>query len=350
MPQPSLDRDAAADLAACRATLRAGSRSFLAASLLLPRRVRDPAAAVYAFCREADDSVDLGAIDFGGSADAVAHMRGRLDRTYAGRPLPLPADRALARVVARHGIPRALPEALLEGFEWDAAGRRYEDLPGLLAYAARVAGSVGAMMVVLMGVRAPELVARACDLGVAMQLSNIARDVGEDASAGRLYLPLQWLRAAGIEPEEWLARPVFNAGVGAVVQRLLHVADGMYARADDGIARLPPACRPGIMAARLLYAEIGREVKQAGFDSVSRRVVVTSRRKVDLLARSLIEAAVPARGVSTPPLDETRFLVEAVAAAPLRPAVVAQTRSLDSRMAWLVELFAQLDHRERVRG
>ncbi len=307
--------------------------------------MRDPAAAVYAFCREADDAVDLG-----GSAEAVARMRERLDRVYAGRPLSAPADRALARVVERYGLPHALPEALLEGFEWDAEGRQYEDLPGLLAYAARVAGSVGAMMVVLMGVRAPEVVARACDLGVAMQLSNIARDVGEDARAGRLYLPIRWLQEVGVEAQDWLARPVFTAGIGEVVQRLLRVADGLYARADLGIARLPLAFRPGIKAARLLYAEIGREVERAGLDSVSRRVVVTSRRKADLLVRSLIEAAVPMRDVPTPLLDEVGFLVGAVVAAPLRAAAITRPRSLDSRVAWLIELFEQLDQRQRAKG
>ena len=90
--------------------------------------------------------------------------------------------------------------------------RRYETLQDLDAYAARVAGSVGAMMTLVMGQRAPEIVARACDLGVAMQLTNIARDVGEDARAGRLYLPLQWLREAGIDPDAWLAKPVFTPG------------------------------------------------------------------------------------------------------------------------------------------
>ncbi len=102
-------------------------------------------------------------------------------------------------------MPRELPEALLEGFEWDLVGRRYETLEELQAYAARVAGSVGAMMAVLMGARSAAVLARACDLGVAMQLTNIARDVGEDARQGRLYLPLAWLREAGIDPER-LAR------------------------------------------------------------------------------------------------------------------------------------------------
>ena len=122
--------------------------------------------------------------------------------------MPAPADRALADIVHRYAIPRALPEALLEGLEWDARAQRYEDLDALCAYAARVAGSVGAIMSVLMGVRAPEVVARACDLGIAMQLTNIARDVGEDARRGRVYLPLQWLRSAGIDPDAFIAAPV----------------------------------------------------------------------------------------------------------------------------------------------
>ena len=177
-------------------------------------------------------------------------------------------------MVESFAIPRALPEALLEGIEWDSQGRRYEDLPALCAYAARVAGTVGAMMAILMGVRRPEDIARACDLGVAMQLTNIARDVGEDARAGRVYLPLTWLREAGIEPDDWLAKPHFNEALGSVVQRLLDAADALYARADSGIGRLPLACRPSIQAARQLYAEIGREVERAGLDSVSRRAVV----------------------------------------------------------------------------
>ena len=93
-------------------------------------------------------------------------------------------------MVAEHKLPRAIPEALLEGFAWDAAHRRYETLSAVRAYGARVAGSVGAMMCLIMGATSRDALSRACDLGLAMQLTNIARDVGEDARAGRLYLPL----------------------------------------------------------------------------------------------------------------------------------------------------------------
>ena len=96
-------------------------------------------------------------------------------------------------------MPRILPDALLEGLAWDAMGRRYATLSDLRAYSARVASAVGAMMCVLMRVRDRDALARACDLGVAMQLTNIARDVGEDAREGRLYLPTDWLAGAGVD-------------------------------------------------------------------------------------------------------------------------------------------------------
>ena len=254
-----------ADLRACRALLRGGSRSFYAASFLLPRRVRDPATALYAFCRLADDAIDL---DRGSGHGIPAKLRARLDMAYAGEPLEVAADRAFADAVARHAIPRDLPEAMIEGFAWDKAQRRYDTIEDVLAYAARVAGTVGAMMSILMGCREKAVVARACDLGMAMQLTNIARDVGEDAVSRRIYLPRQWLCEAGIDPERWLSAPHFTPPLAAVIRRLLEVADQLYARSDLGIGRLPPDCRPGIAAARLLYAEIGHEVARRHWNSI----------------------------------------------------------------------------------
>jgi phytoene synthase len=345
MSPPSFE-NIRADLDECRATLRGGSKSFHAASRLLPREVADSAVALYAFCRVADD-----AIDRAGGAAALPGLRDRLKRAYDHRPYPLASDRALAWVVARHAIPRALPEALLEGFAWDAEGRRYEELSDLTAYATRVAGTVGAMMALLMGARAPVSVARACDLGIAMQLGNISRDVGEDARAGRIYLPLRWLREAGVDPDAWLAQPLFNPAIGNVVRCLLHEAEALYARADGGIALLPAGCRPGIVAARLIYSEIGREVVRNGFDSVSRRAVVRGRRKLALLAQSVAHAMLAKASETMPAVPEARFLVDAVAAAPAPLRVVAPASvGLDGRIERVIAMFARLQAEEVARG
>lgn len=346
---------AVADMAVCRASLCEGSYTFFAASLLLPKAVREPASALYAFCRLADDAVD----NCNDKHAAVARLRARLDAAYSGQAQALAADRALSAVVAHFGIPRALPEALLEGFEWDADGRRYETIEDLQGYAARVAATVGAMMALLMGVRTPEGLARACDLGVAMQLSNIARDVGEDARMGRLYLPLQWLRDAGIDPDAWLAQPVFNDAIASVVERVLQAADLLYQRVDAGVAQLPLACRPGINAARFLYAEIGHEVGRRAMDSISQRAVVPRSRKAWLLARAMLSLS-PARAAHPAPcLQATQFLVDAtVVASPAHPAMhpaPAQrhvpwwrlNQRMSSRAEWVIDLFERLERSEQ---
>lgn len=336
---------ASVDIAACRELLRGGSRTFFAASLVLPRAVSDPAIALYAFCRLADDAVDLG----GGRFEAVERLRERLARAYAGQPVALPADRALADVVTRFAIPRALPEALLDGLAWDAEGRRYETLEDLLHYAVRVAGAVGAMMSLLMRRRDPAVVARACDLGIAMQLTNIARDVGEDARAGRLYLPMRWLREAGIDPEVWLRDARHDVRIGAVVHRLLAVADLFYDRSIPGIAALPASCRAGIHAARLIYAEIGREVERRGLDSVSQRAVVPASRKLRLLSDAFVRAAMnhgPCQGAAEP---AARFLIEAVEAETV-PGETARRRgkSTVEQAIWVLELFERLERRDQL--
>jgi phytoene synthase len=335
-PTPLPTPEAAADLDACRALLRQHARSFHAASLLLPRPVRDPASVLYAFCRVADDAVDVD----GGRHDVVDDLRARLALAYAGTPRATPIDRALARVVAQHSIPRLLPERLLEGLAWDAEGRDYETLDDLQDYASRVAGAVGAMMAVLMGVRSASGLARACDLGVAMQLSNIARDVAEDAALGRLYLPRAWMREGGLDPADWLARPRPSAALERVVGRLLAEADRLYARAAAGTVELPFSCRPGINAARLLYAAIGHGVARAGSAAMQRRVRVSSREKAWLLVRAVASPWPIARGRHAPALPANLALVRAAArdSAPTeRPAGAG----------FVIDLFLRLERAER---
>ena len=325
-----------ADLDACRAVLRQHARSFHAASLLLPRHVRDPASVLYAFCRVADDAVDVE----GGRHDAVDDLRARLALAYAGTPRATPIDRALARVLARHSIPRLLPERLLEGLAWDAEGRDYETLADLHDYASRVAGAVGAMMAVLMGVRSASGLARACDLGVAMQLSNIARDVAEDAALGRLYLPRAWMREAGLDPQRWLARPGPSAQLEQVIARVLAEAERLYARAAAGTAELPLSCRPGINAARLLYAAIGRGVLRAGSAAMQRRVRVSSREKGWLLLRALASPWPIARGRHAPALPANLALVRAATRE-------SEPAGRPAGASFVVDLFLRLERAER---
>jgi phytoene synthase len=333
----------AADRAACREMIRTGSRSFHAASLLLPEAMREAAYALYGFCRLSDDAVDEGTA----REAALAQLARRLDAAYAGRPFPAAPDRCLADTVRRHAIPKACFDALLEGFAWDLEGKSHRTLADVEAYAERVAGSVGAMMAALMGARAPAMVERACDLGVAMQLTNIARDVGEDARNGRLYLPLDWLEEAGIDPAAFLAAPVFTPALGKIVRRLLARAGHLYRQADPAIARLPAVMRPAIHAARLLYAEIGAAVAANGHDSVGARATTTPARKGWLVGRALQRAVRPA---PVTPLVEhegrARPLVAAVADEPLPPVAVARRPSVADDVNWVVDLFADLDGRE----
>lgn len=332
----------AADLAACEAAIRTGSYSFHAASRLLPGEVRSGAIALYAFCRSADDVVDLGR----DKVRAVLSLRDRLARIYEGRPDNRAEDRAFADLVARAQMPRALPEALLEGFAWDAMERRYRSLSEVRAYSARVAAAVGAMMCVIMGARDPHVLARACDLGVAMQLTNIARDIGEDAAAGRIYLPQDWLEEAGLTPDGFLSAPGPAPATAEMTRRLLFEADRLYHRAEAGVPGLPLACRPAILAARHIYAAIGGHIARAGHDSVTRRARTGLAQKVALsglaLGQALAGAVMPRSAVIyARPLSETRFLVEAAARHPVRPSPA------EGRAEALLQLFAQLEARDR---
>lgn len=354
MPNHTANPGAAAelgldDLAACRTLMRGGSKSFFAASLLLPARLRAPATALYAFCRLADDAIDEG----GDPAAAMKELERRLDAVYAGRPDSVDADRALAHVVHRYGLPRALPDALLDGFMWDAQGRKYHTLEDVEAYGARVAGTVGAMMSLIMGACTETALARACELGVAMQLTNIARDIGEDARNGRLYIPRNWFTDAGMDADAWLRKPVFDARVAQFTKRLLDRADALYSRGECGMAELSWDCRPAIAAARLVYAEIGRQLEREGLNSVDRRTVVSKRRKLVLIARATACAVnAPQAATGLTPLPAINYLVEAVALA-YGPAGRGgrwrmPQRNFEQRVEWMIDLFGRLEERDKL--
>ncbi len=334
------------DLQACVAMMKGGSRTFFAASRLLPPRMRAAAIALYAFCRVADDLVDEAAA---GDTAPLALLTQRLDAIYQGTPQDHVEDHALALVVQQYGLPRHLLDALIEGFAWDAQGRHYDTLQEVQAYGARVAGSVGAMMCWIMGPRDEATLARACELGVAMQLTNIARDVGTDAAIGRLYLPRQWLREEGLDPEAWLAAPCFGPAIATSIERLLQEADRLYALGQTGIAALPPDCRAAILAASMIYAEIGLQLRREGHNSVARRTVVSTGRKLVLLAGAWTQSHFIYMPVnSAPPLAAIKGLVQGCQTR--TPQAARQgpgwfpNRAMPQRVEWMLELFERREH------
>lgn len=296
------------DLAHCHALLARGSRSFSFAARLLPARLADPVAALYAFCRVSDDLVDE-------SADpraALERLAQRVDRAYAGQPDDDAVDRALSWLAEDHALPRVPIDALLDGYRWDVEARTYESLSDVIAYGVRVAGSVGVAMSWLMDRRAPHVLARACDLGIAMQLTNIARDVGEDARNGRVYLPREWLGMNDTALAAFRAHPHASPAVRDATRRLLDHADVLYLRADAGIEALPREVRPAIRVARALYAEIGSVVRERDHDSVAARAFTTPTQKARLAILALAEGMRRAPDheaiLHAPPLPEAAWL------------------------------------------
>ena len=335
-----------ADALACAAAIRVGSRSFHVAGLLLPATVHRSALALYAFCRLADDAIDHAPTP-AAAAEALDALERRLLLAYQGTPHPEPADRAFARAVRQHDIPIDVPRALLEGFCWDSRARRYATIDELIDYAMRVAGTVGVMMALIMGVRSASALARACDLGVAMQLSNIARDVGEDARAGRLYLPVAWLQEEGIDVDEFLVTPQASAPLARVVARLLAAAEPIYARAAGGIALLPASCRPAIHVALHLYRDIGRQVARNGLDSVSTRAVVSAPRKLALAACGAVAGfSIPSADVlDSAPLPQVRPLLASVSPPLLLSLEGLRWWNLRRRVIRVIDLFQRLERR-----
>lgn len=299
-------------LPSARAALARGSSSFDAAARLMGGRMRESVTLLYAWCRHCDDVIDGQVLGHGAGAlatvpleDRLAGLRAETTAALQCRASPGTVFAGLATVAQRHAIPPAFPLDLLEGFAMDAAGREYRTVEDTLDYAYHVAGSVGVMMANVMGVHDLPTLRRACDLGIAFQLSNIARDVMEDAGVGRVYLPRNWLEEARVPPDR-LDDPAHRAAVAAVVARLLDVAEPYYASARAGIGALPFRAGCAVAAARGIYREIGVIVRARGPDAWQSRAATTRWRKLRLAAEGCAVAAIE-RGPSwvraAPPRD-----------------------------------------------
>jgi phytoene synthase len=280
-----------------RDSITVGSKSFRAASRLFDRRTREEAWLLYAWCRHCDDQVDGQDHGHGQTVLSPDEQRSRLERlreqtreALAGRPVSDPAFAAFQRVGRE--LPQRFPLALLDGFAMDVEARRYATLEETLDYCWHVAGVVGVMMTHVMGARDGETLRRAQDLGLAFQLTNIARDVVEDAQNGRVYLPAAWLEEAGVAPvPAAVAAAQDRAAVHATAARLVAAAEPYYDSAREGLAALPFRSALAVAAARGVYREIGRKLTRRGSSAWDRRVVVGRPMKLWLFGRALLIAA-----------------------------------------------------------
>jgi len=270
-------------------SFRYHSRTFSLAARFLPRPVQLPVATLYLFCRRVDSIADQRVLEVGAdrALDEVKTVRDRLHATLAGRP---PDDevlwRRLAEVHEHYDLDRPPLEELIEGAVWDLEDRPIETMDDLIDYSNLVGGSVGAMMLPFLcdDPQYERLETAARQLGVAMQITNIVRDVGEDLDElNRIYLPSEWMRRHGVSPAV-LDDGEDPSGYAALLEEVMREAERYYRRSYDGIAALPFRARIGIRAAARMYREILNEVRANGYDNLNRRAYVSFGRKMLLVA------------------------------------------------------------------
>lgn len=272
-----------------RSTIQHHSKSFAFASTLIPEDARNDVEVLYTWCRHVDDAIDHAPADH--CEIVLESLRRELTAIYRGEPTGDPTINAMQALVERYGIPVVYPEELLAGMAMDARGVVYEDTETLLLYCYRVAGTVGLMMSHVLGVREPDALQNAVHLGIAMQLTNICRDVQEDWDRGRLYLPRDVLarHGAGILPNQ-LDGPLpisRRTALADTVEDLLNLADLYYASADTGLRSLRWRAALAVRAARYIYAEIGTVLRARDCDVFSGRAYVSKGRKYVLGLRAL---------------------------------------------------------------
>jgi len=300
-----------APIAVARAEIERGSKSFAMASKLLDRRTRDHVAVVYAFCRRTDDAVDE--VPPAAQPAAIARLSGELAAIYAGTVAD-PVLAAFGQVAAARAIPHHYPAELIAGMAMDAAGTRYREHRELHHYCFRVASVVGLMMCHVFGVRDEAALVPAARLGVAMQLTNICRDVAEDWARGRLYLPDELLArhgAGGLADE--LGRPLppsARAPLAGALRELLELADVHYRAADRGIPALPWRAALAVRAASRIYRAIGGRLQARGYDVFAGRAVVPRTTKLAHATRASLFTllASPTRWLARRPAIPTRIL------------------------------------------
>ena len=294
----SLTPEVRAALDNCREIITKGSKSFSLAAKLFDAETRAAAVFLYGWCRYCDDQVDeaRNATDRAELERRLKALRAKTASAFSFAPQQEPVFIALQYIVHRYAIPAHYALELIEGMAMDVRGTRYGTLRELLLYCYRVAGTVGLMMSHVMGLREEGALRNAADLGIAMQLTNIARDIIEDAAMGRIYLPMAWLEEAKIAADE-ISAPENREKLAMLTLRLLNEADRYYRSGDAGLWHLSFRSACAVSAARQVYSEIGALLVKRGVRAWDERTYVTGARKVRVVMRGVARLirSVPAR-------------------------------------------------------
>ncbi|QIK95166.1 phytoene/squalene synthase family protein [Sphingomonas sp. HDW15A] len=292
--------DRAALVIAAQEIIARGSKSFRSASALFDERTRERAWLLYAWCRACDDLIDGQVLGHHMTAPANPKTAYRkivslTDRALAGETTGVAPFDAFGIVARECEIPPRAAHDHLDGFALDAKGWRPDTTDDLLRYCFHVAGAVGVMMALVMGVdpEDKDTLDRASDLGIAFQLANIARDIVADAREGRVYLPQEWLADAELD-EKALADPANGDGIASLAARLVDLSRAYRASARVGARRLPLRSRLAVLAASNVYGAIGEKVVSRGSSAWQSRTIVTDSEKLEEFALALAQAVWPA--------------------------------------------------------
>lgn len=272
--------------------IQKGSKSFRLASRLFDRKRRERAWLLYCWCRHCDDMCDGQSLGRGSvERGSVIRLTEQTRRAALGQSVDELPFQALQTLLGECRIPVTLLEDHLEGFRLDERDWRPQNEEDLIRYCYHVAGTVGRMMALVMGVppEDDDTLNRAQDLGIAFQLSNIARDVREDAEAGRCYLPAEWMHEANLNSST-VGLAENSAAVALLVRRLINNVELYERSARIGIPSLPFRSRWAVLSAAGVYGRIGRTVAALGPRAWDKRVVVPRGEKVVILATAFGEA------------------------------------------------------------
>ncbi len=284
-------------VAAAGATIAKGSKSFAAASKLFDPVTRERAWLLYAWCRACDDIADAQEMGHDQQkvtdpAERIARIRNCTAMALTGKPTGDPAFDGLAIVVEETRMPRRFIDDHIAGFALDADEWRPRSENDLLRYCYHVAGVVGCMMAVVMGVDPQDdaTLDRACDLGLAFQLANIARDIEEDDRSGRCYLPEEWLVEMDFPPGQHM-KPPFRKRLTVLARRLAEMAQAFEDSARFGTPALSYRSAWAVLAAADIYGGIARKVAAAGDHAWDHRVTTSKAEKLAAIARAGAQAA-----------------------------------------------------------